>query len=352
MTAVASRSTTGPLTWVVGAGGLLGQHVVAALAGRAPVHVAPSVRWAQPDEARAVLADTARSLVRDAGEQQWQVIWCAGAGVTGTSPEALDTEHSMLQTVLEALVEGAGESAGEGALVGPAGSAGPGERGSFFLASSAGGVYAGSGGAPYDEHSPARPLADYGWAKLRLEATVTEWARAHAVAVAIGRIANLYGPGQNLAKPQGLVSQLCAAHLDRRPAMIWVSLDTLRDYLFAPDCAALVLDLMDRLRLERDRTPGAETLVVTKVLATQRAITIGAVIGELRRIFRRRPTIVLGASPTSSLQARDLSLASRVWPELDRRTLTTFPAGVAATLADLQRRKQRGEGAGGPRRSA
>ena len=66
----------------------------------------------------------------------------------------------------------------------------------------------------------------------------------------IGRIANLYGPGQNLDKPQGLVSQLCAAHLERRPVSIWVSLDTLRDYLYAPDCAQMVLDCLDRARAE------------------------------------------------------------------------------------------------------
>ena len=56
--------------------------------------------------------------------------------------------------------------------------------------------------------------------------------------VLIGRIANLYGPGQNLAKAQGLVSQLCAAQLERARSSIWVSLDTLRDYLFAPDCCS------------------------------------------------------------------------------------------------------------------
>ena len=50
-------------------------------------------------------------------------------------------------------------------------------RGAFFLASSAGGVYAGVGASPYDEFSPTKPLAAYGWAKLRAEQTVTDWAR-------------------------------------------------------------------------------------------------------------------------------------------------------------------------------
>ncbi|MEO7000110.1 MAG: NAD-dependent epimerase/dehydratase family protein [Terracoccus sp.] len=324
-----------PLTWVVGGGGLLGQHVVAGLEGRAPLHRVPQIPWGGPEDAGRCLVGSARALVETAGDRPWQVIWCAGAGVTGTSGDAFEREHSMLVATLDGLSTGRPSS----------GSAG----GSVFLASSAGGVYAGARPSPFDEFSAVAPLGDYGAAKLRAEATLARWARASGVPVAIGRIANLYGPGQNLSKAQGLVSQLCAAHLDRRPAMIWVSLDTLRDYLFAPDCAALVLDLMDRLRSEAASIPRGETLVVTKVIATQRAITIGAVIAELRRIFRRRPTIVLGASPTSSQQAKDLSLASHVWPELDRRTLTTFPAGVAATLADLQYRRQLGDTAPVPR---
>jgi UDP-glucose 4-epimerase len=317
-----------PLTWVVGAGGLLGQHVVAALRGRAVLLETPRVPWADPGRATHVLADTGRQLLASAGDGPWQVVWCAGAGVTGSSAESFDTEHDLLAAALEGL-RGRPDQA---------------PRGVFFLASSAGGVYAGAAGSPHDELSATKPLAAYGWAKLRAEQTVTDWSRG-GTAVVVGRIANLYGPGQNLDKPQGLVSQLCAAHLERRPASIWVSLDTLRDYLYAPDCAEMVLDCLDRARAERaaHSSPGPagqQPLVTIKILATQRAITIGAVIAELRRIFRRRPSIVLGASPVSALQARDLSLRSRVWPEIDRRTLTTFPAGVSATLEDLQERLQ------------
>jgi len=87
-------------------------------------------------------------------------------------------------------------------------------------------------------------------------------------------------------------------------------------------------------------------MVVTKILASQQAITIGAVLGETRRIFKSSPRIVLGASAVSAVQARDLSLRSRMWPELDRRSLTPFPVGVATTAADLLRRLQLGAAGG------
>jgi len=83
-------------------------------------------------------------------------------------------------------------------------------------------------------------------------------------------------------------------------------------------------------------------VVVTKILASQRAITIGAVLGEMRRIFKTPPRIVLGVSAVSAIQARDLSLRSRVWLDLDRRPLTPFPVGVATTAADLLHRLQLG----------
>lgn len=302
---------TAPLTWVVGAGGLLGQHIVRALEGRAPRFEGPRIPWSEPARARAVLAGAAADLVRRAGGAPWQVVWCAGAGVTGTGREDLDAELAALSAALEGLGEGEG-------------------RGAVFFASSAGGVYAGVGEPPYTERSPVRPLAPYGFAKLDAERIVGRWAERTSTPALIGRIANLYGPGQNLAKPQGLVSQLCAAFVQRRPSQIWSSLDTLRDYIYVQDCAELVLDAMDRLRSEP-----AER-VVTKILASGQPMSIASVLGDLRLVFKRRPMIILGASPTSALQARDLSMRSVVWPELDARTLTPFAVGVLRILSELQ----------------
>jgi UDP-glucose 4-epimerase len=195
------------------------------------------------------------------------------------------------------------------------------------------------GAPPYDESSPVHPLGAYGQAKLDAETLVADWSHATGTPSLIGRIANLYGPGQNLAKAQGLISQICLGHLTGQPLSIYVTLDTLRDYFFAPDCAGLIAEGLARLRREQS---AAQPRVVTKIMASQRAITIGAVIGEMRRIFKRSPRIVLGASPISAMQARDLSLRSRVWPELDRRSLTPFPVGVATTAADLLLRLQVG----------
>lgn len=328
-----------PLVWVIGRGGLLGQSLETAfdptgssdLLWRPPEPIA----WLAPRAGADDLRHQVGEFLRAAGDRPWSVAWCAGAGVTGTSEQALQLELAALGETLEALA-----------------AAPRGSDGAFFFASSAGGVYAGVDAPPYDESSPVRPLGAYGQAKLDAEALVTAWSLRTGTPSLIGRIANLYGPGQNLAKAQGLISQICRSHLTGQPVSIYVSLDTLRDYFFAPDCAELIVDGLARLRQEQSTTqqgggvgvaPGmAPGLVATKILASQRAITIGAVIGEMRRIFKRPPRVVLGVSPVAALQAKDLSLRSRVWPDLDRRTLTPFPVGVATTSADLLLRLQRG----------
>ena len=326
--------STPALTWVIGRGGLLGRSLESALGTAArdqgdhvssPVriwHSPQPIAWSAPSAGAVDLRRQAGEFLEAVGDGHWSVAWCAGSGVTASSAIALQLELAALRETLDALA------------VAP-----DGRKGAFFFASSAGGVYSGVSSPPYDEFSPVRPLAAYGQAKLDGEALVSHWSHQTGAPSLIGRIANLYGPGQNLTKAQGLISAICRSHLTGQPLSIYVSLDTLRDYLFAPDCAGLIMDGLARLSREYSETGPA---VVTKILASQRAITIGAVLGEMRRIFKTPPRIVLGVSAVSAIQARDLSLRSRVWLDLDRRPLTPFPVGVATTAADLLHRLQLG----------
>lgn len=303
---------TAPLSWVVGAGGLLGSHVTRTLAQEGVVWTPElAVPWDQPEGAD-LLGRAARAFLKAADGGPWQVAWCAGAGVTGTDRASLAAEVVLFEQLLTTLAR-----------------SGAGREGALFFASSAGGVYAGAAEAPFTETHPVAPLSPYGEAKVALEGAATSWGEQTGVPVLLGRIANLYGPGQNLAKPQGLISQLCRAQLLRQPVSMFVPLDTVRDYLFAPDCAELIARSLGRLR--------AEGGVHVKVLASQQAVTIGALVGELRRVFKSAPRIVYGSSSTSHFHARDLRLRSQVWTDLDRRPVTPLPVGIKATLLGLGR---------------
>jgi UDP-glucose 4-epimerase len=265
-----------------------------------------------------------RSMLGDAGEDPWNVVWVAGAGVVGTSPEALRQEREIYIRFLEKLKQLA-PHAGE-------------SRGSLFYASSAGGVYAGSSGPPFTESTPVHALAPYGREKLAMEQATDEFTQSAGTATMIGRITNLYGPGQNLAKAQGIISQLAKGYLLRSPISLYVSLDTRRDYLYAGDCARMVVRAIE----EMPRT-GAPSKPTVKILSAGRSTTIAELLGIFQRMFKRRAPLVLADSPSRRFQVRDLRVRSQVWTELDCLASTPLSAGIGGTIADLSSRLRSGE---------
>lgn len=301
--------------WVIGARGLLGSAVVRRLEnGSAALAGVPPVRWSTPHAEKDLRAG-AETLIDQAAGGAWRVFWCAGVGVTGSSRESLLTEVGRFEALLSAL------SALPSSVR---------QRGLIFVASSAGALFAGSTGAPFDESTDPRPLGAYGEAKLAIERAAENFSNASGVRCLVGRIANLYGPGQSLAKPQGLISHLCRSHVRRVPLSVYVPLDTLRDYIFVDDCAELLLAACDRLASDDS------AVYRMKVLASGRSVSVGALLGEFRRVVGRRPEIVMGSSAISSLQSRDLRMRSVVWPDLDHRALTNLSDGIARTLQDIR----------------
>jgi UDP-glucose 4-epimerase len=307
-------------TWVIGSGGLLGSAVCRELKRAGRVVVTWDIPWEDPTAALAAMRAGLQTLL-DLGVP-WRIVWSAGAGVVGTSPTQLDEEIEVLTAFLSQL---------HTHLLAHPSSQRSQPSGALFVASSAGGVYAGSEEPPFSELTEPHPISPYGRAKLAAEKIAEDFARASGVPTFIGRIANLYGPGQDIAKPQGLISQLCRAHLTRQPLSIYVPLDTARDYLFVDDAARMVIAGLEQAVRSHDSTPGAHL----KVLASQRPTSVAAILAELRRVTRRRPQVILGSSPNARYQVRDLRLRSVVWPALDRCTRTTLAAGMAATLESL-----------------
>lgn len=297
----ASRRTR-PVTWVVGSSGLLGSAVNRAVLAAQRDLLGGPIPWHDPDAAVAALLDRAADLPDD----DWRVAWCAGAGVVSTPAEHFERELQILGAFLDQWHPRRGASQ------------------AIFVASSAGGVYAGSARPPFSELSVPSPISAYGEAKLRVEALFTEFSARTGIPVLIGRISNLYGPDQDLNKGQGLVSLLCRAHLTGRPLDVYVSLDTIRDYLFTDDAAAMALAGADAVA-----TAGGAHV---KVLASGHSLTINSVLGEVRRITRRRPPIVTRTSGVARLQTRDLRMRSVAWPPLQGYVQTPFAVGIASCL--------------------
>jgi len=305
---VATGAAEEPLvTWVLGSSGLLGGAVLREHVRRGFPVITSGIPWRDHAAAVAALLEVAGRLPKGG----WRIAWCAGAGVVGASQEELDAEVRVIETFLRLWEPGLPR--------GPR---------AVFLASSAGGVYAGSVDPPFTESTAPRPLAPYGRAKLRIEELFTEHSRRWDTGLLVGRIANLYGPGQDLGKQQGLVTLLCQALVTRNQLSIYVSLDTLRDYLYVDDAAAMISGGLDAVRRSGD--------VHTKVLASGTSMSISEILGQLTRLSRRRPPVVLGASPAARFQARDLRLRSRAWPDLDHLVRTPVGVGMANCLSEVR----------------
>ena len=315
-------------TWIVGQG-LLGSAVASELVQRGRTLWFPSrqFNWNQDLALDLAIENSCNEFAAAVGASAWSVFWCAGAGVVGTPEADLERETSILQRFLSAL----GKQIHRGSL----------GAGCLFLASSAGGLYAGSSSPPFTEQSPPAPLSPYGWAKLEQETAAREWSTQHDASLVLGRISNLYGPGQDLSKNQGLITQICRRAIAHQPLILYVPLDTIRDYIFAPDAASVVVDSIDEIAAEAFRSGAAIT--ETKIVASQQSTTVGNILAEVRRVTKRPVSVVLAHSPNAAFQVRDLRVKSMVRTDWDKRRKTPLAAGIHAIISDILSRSMGGQ---------
>ena len=225
---------------------------------------------------RALAAATER--LRRAGEP-WRLLWCAGAGVVATGPQAARRRAGHPRRLPDRLAPLAARRTRSRAR-----SSSPRRPAASTPAPS---------DPPFTEETEPRPISPYGEAKLAAEVRRAPSPRGSGVPVLVGRIANLYGPGQDLAQGPGADLRSCAGRTWRGgPSSIYVSLDTARDYIYVDDAARLAVAA--RPSGPRRAAPGT---VHVKILASQTGTTVAAILGELRRITKHRPRVVLGASP-------------------------------------------------------
>jgi UDP-glucose 4-epimerase len=302
------------LLWVIGRGGLLGSHLRLALRkyfpqaqlwDSTPLHFC----WHDTAQLLAELENAVTLFAAIARERAnaWAVLWCAGKGVITSSAVTVEPEWMGWTKLLECLSRalGAPEHAQPGAL---------------FLASSAGAVYSGDHGQLLTEDSPPSTSSAYGAHKLRMEEALRSFVAASPhVSGLIGRISTLYGPGQDLQKPQGIISHLSRRLIYRRPIEIYVSLDTRRDYLFVDDCAHHIAASMARLLAER---PGT----VKKIFASEELVSLARVIGVFFGIAKHRPLIICRRPQAS--QPLSLKFRSQVWRSLPSPRRTDLTTGI------------------------
>ena len=303
------------LSWVIGRGGLLGSAVERAIS--TPVwHPEYLFPWQDPSalrEAITVAVQQFRLRLLTETTNSWNIYWCAGAGVVGTSAAQFAAETATLRFFLDQL--GAAVASLPFAVTGQ-----------IFLASSAGGVYGGSAGRPLTEATIPHPISDYGRTKLVHEEILRDWVRVLPnVSTLIGRLSNLYGPGQHLEKPQGLISHMSRCLIFSVPVRIFVPLDTIRDYLFVEDASTRIVAGMRRLRREVPNSGHH----VTKIFGSGSETSVAGLIGVFRQIAKRHLRLISSQSPARSQQPAGLQFRSIVWPDESPLPHTELLDGVS-----------------------
>jgi UDP-glucose 4-epimerase len=240
---------------------------------------------------------------RSLEEEPWTIIWAAGSSIVASERHQTHAELRVFAALTRAISTRLKA-----------------HQGTFFVTSSAGGVYAGAGEPPFSSSSPTAPISPYGQLKLDQESLAAELSTP-TCAVIIGRFSNLYGPARNSQKQQGLIQRLCEATMRRTAINLYVSMDTVRDYLFADDAAQLVWDAVEAKTESRESAPRI------LLFASGEGSTIAEVIATVQSVTHRRVPLALGSDPSSDRQVVDL----RFMPSLSSdqlARLTPLSVGV------------------------
>ncbi len=301
------------IAWVIGRGGLLGSALARELARRGSGLFEHSDRfaWRQPELLHAQIERATQAFVQAAAAAgRWEVYWAAGVGTLMSAEGEFASETRALASLLDAIARHRIPHA----------------RSSVFtLASSAGAIYAGSRVSVIDEQTPVAPTGPYARAKLEHEAMVGRFASESGAGALIARISTLYGVGQSGAKAQGLLTHISRCIIRNRPIQIFVPLDTIRDYIFADDAAAMMVEAaMQGLE------PGHTRV---KIIASERSATIGEIVSVFKRVARRPPRIMTSATPSSSIYSRRIQFRSVVPPLTYARRRTPLLVGISRVMA-------------------
>lgn len=108
--------------------------------------------------------------------------------------------------------------------------------------SSGGTVYGPTDRVPIPEDHPTNPVSAYGITKLAIEKYLRLYHSLHGLSTLSLRVANPYGPGQNISKAQGALTTFCHKAVADDEIEIWGDGSVERDFVHIDDVArALVM---------------------------------------------------------------------------------------------------------------
>jgi len=225
-----------PRALVIGCG-FIGSHIVEALNSRSSPPIVLS--RSRPADAITEQIASADLLVGDAADGELleralegvdRVIFSAGGLLPAQSEREPERDEELtlgpVRAVLAALRERPGVS--------------------LVYLSSGGTVYGEPARVPVEESAPTTPIGEYGRLHVACEAELLAHSRAHGTPVRILRCATVYGERQMPDRGQGAVVTFLHRIERGQPITVFGDGKTERDYIYAGDVAAAVVELLGR----------------------------------------------------------------------------------------------------------
>jgi UDP-glucose 4-epimerase len=308
-------------TLVFGSGGLIGSSLETTLRKEYGINQqSPKINWTEPHEAINTLSNVVQNFFLGPDED-WVIAWCAGLGTFLSIAAELEQENLYLATVLNAIKN---YSSSNGVL---------------FYTSSAGAIYNAATSSFINEDSPFSVMNDYGEHKLTQEQMVADFAVRAKVKAINGRLVSVYGPNQNLLKPQGLISKLCLSSLQNQPTDIYAPMGTSRNYLFVDDATKMILKYINFVLTNPNRE---REFLFNKIFCADQSYSIAAICRDVSTVAKRKVLLNAKVNNFGTNYPRHFSIKSEVLPDLSSHCQTTLLAGIASVYHDIQGRMQLG----------
>jgi UDP-glucose 4-epimerase len=200
----------------------------------------------------------------------------------------------------------------------------------LVFASSGGTVYGLPMQTPIVETHPTEPQCSYGIVKLAIEKYLALFSMLYGIDYRVLRLANPYGPGQEVNRTQGVIGVFLSRVLQGQTLEVWGDGTVVRDYIYIGDVIAALLK-------------AAAYRGATNVfnVGSGRGHNLLEIIELIERVTGKAATVRFGSRRECDVMVSVLGI-QRAKEELGWEPTTTLEAGLEATLRVLRESRSTG----------